>query len=468
MLRTDSHLASVYETRLTGVAGAPWMLTAGAGDPAMALLALDRSRAMLDEIPDLERAFYDSLHAIGVGYSVLEIIWGVRDGWVVPTELVWIDPDRFRFDDHYKIFLYDFGRAASYATDENRVSHAGAYGMSLAEDKYIVHVPRILPGPAPMSGLLQTVARQWWVRQWVTRYWLAGAEVAGNPRWVGKYPTGAADEVKRNLRIALESLAADGILTMGDDVSVEILAPEAQGNASIWNELLKAMAADESKAILGSGLNVEVGDRGGNRALGESQFDTTTLPRAEKDARAMWSTWRRCLIRTFLKFNVGHFGGVMPPVPRGHFELFKTSGEVDDLLIDCGGATVDDLRRARGLQPLGPENGGNAIAVRKQPEQQSGFGGGAPPAPGVALSAEPAAPTAPALTEIDVTVGSEWIDTADGHRIEVTNRDPKQVYFRDLDSETPERQWTWATRSFLERCRPKPGAKPSKPKRGKL
>lgn len=54
---------------------------------------------------------------------------------------------------------------------------------------------------------------------------------------------------------------------------------------------------------------------------------------------------------------------------------------------------------------------------------------------------------------IDPEIGSIWTDTEDGHRLEITAVSDDRVYFLDLDSPNPERQWRWRLASFLERCR---------------
>jgi hypothetical protein len=57
------------------------------------------------------------------------------------------------------------------------------------------------------------------------------------------------------------------------------------------------------------------------------------------------------------------------------------------------------------------------------------------------------------IGSITPDTGSMWIDTEDGHRIEVTGVSGGRVYFLDLDGINPARQYSWALRSFLERCR---------------
>lgn len=59
----------------------------------------------------------------------------------------------------------------------------------------------------------------------------------------------------------------------------------------------------------------------------------------------------------------------------------------------------------------------------------------------------------PADTGPEIESGSIWIDTQDGHRLEVTGRSGGNVYFLDLDYENPARQWKWREATFLERAR---------------
>jgi hypothetical protein len=59
-----------------------------------------------------------------------------------------------------------------------------------------------------------------------------------------------------------------------------------------------------------------------------------------------------------------------------------------------------------------------------------------------------------AVGDLEPEAGSEWIDTEDGHRLEVTGTAGGKVYFLDRDDANPERQWKWRLAWFLERCRP--------------
>lgn len=408
----DDHLASVRETRIDAVAGARYEIKPGVARPGQeraAQLAADDCAAVLDGLGDVEDLLGKLLDGVGVGWAYAEIIWEPRGDLVWPVAVEWLHPRRFRFDDRFRPTLWDDGAAMGYPGASKET-----IGRPLAPNKYIRAELGPLHNYLPASGLFWASVRYWWLKSWAQKFWLSGAEVAGNPRYIGQYPQEASDVAKQALFDALEGLSGDGIGVMSKDTAIQILSPLAQGSTSVWHELVRQCNAGLSKVWLGSTLNVEVGDTGGNRALGESQADLTTMPRLRRDARALWTTIERDLFTPFLRFNAHRYGG-MPPVPRGESVLLEEERPtVDDLTVDVGAATRDEVRESRGLEPWGPERGGTEIAVRAAPAggPDAGFPFSASPqtqlrrAPRAALvSSGPRAPwlTAAMIAGSDVT-----------------------------------------------------------------
>ena len=376
MRASDDHLYSVCETRTNAVAGADWQLNPGHGDETLAKRAADDCERVLRGIPNLRRVFRDILDGVFVGWSVLEIIWEPRGDEWVPVELVWLHPRRFRFAEDFSLYLWDDGRAAAAATELGltTVNARGAQGLPLTPNKYIVHVPRALQNYPTSSGLLVSCVRPWWIKLNVTKSWLSGADVAGSPRYIATAPQATPDEVFAELQQGLETLASDGVAAFREGVQVNVQAPLAQGAGSVWHQFYDNCNAAFSKAVLGSTLNVEVGDTGGAYAAAESQGDITITPRILGDANAMWETIARDLFRPYLYFNRHRYGGMMPPIPRGETVLFEAKIEVDDLLVKTGAVTKNELRRSRGLDPLPPESGGDELIPAEQPAAPSPFG----------------------------------------------------------------------------------------------
>jgi phage gp29-like protein len=376
MIATDDHIAAVYETRIASVSGARREVKPAEVAPGFeryAQQAADDCRQLLDSLPSPERMIANLLDADFTGFAASEIIWSPRGDMVWADDIVWISPRRFRFSDSFELYLYDNGIGAARAreldipVDDTVVN--GVLGLPLTRNKYLVHIPQILPNYPTSSGLLLACVRAWWVKSWITKFWLSGAEVAGNPRLIGRLPDQAASaDVAEALYQALNDISADGVGVLKGESNIEVLRVEAQGSGSVWETLIKRCDAAISKAVLGSTINVEVGEGGGNRALAESQGDITITPRLQRSARLVCNTIERDLFQPFLEFNRHRYGG-MTPVPSMSLILYEAQAEIDQLAVSAGVVKVDELRQSRGLEPLGEANGGGImIAAASVPE----------------------------------------------------------------------------------------------------
>lgn len=105
-------------------------------------------------------------------------------------------------------------------------------------------------------------------------------------------------------------------------------------------------------------------------------------------------------------------------------------------------------------------------AITDAEEERRILGGEAREAVLATPAVDPALEAEPLETEDDadpeVKPGEVWTDTVDGNRLEVMNVAGGKVYFRDLDSATPGRQWRWTIGTHLERAMP-PASPPLPP-----
>lgn len=365
----DGRILAVRGTRLDPISGADFDVSPGGPEDIDIAAALDVEE-MLRSIPELPKALDGVLDAVFVGWSVEEIIWTVRGAWVWPSRLDILEPHRFRFTETIEPYLYDDGRLG---TDPGANPQIRLMGKPLRANKYIIHMPRVLPDYPIASGLLRACARYWWPKWQAAQYWLGGAEVAGNPRAIGKYPTGTPTNVRQEFYNQLQELRANGAMLISNDSDVTIHSPSAQGGGSVWTGITEWCDTGITLTVLGSELNTEGGVGGGNRALGESQGAYTIDPRLVKDSSAMWSTIKRDLVAPFLRFNLWRYGGRMPALPEIKSRFAEDlEPQVDDLLISVGGATVNEARKSRGFEEWTAEQGGNAIAKK---DAGGGFGG---------------------------------------------------------------------------------------------
>lgn len=366
MLKTDAHLASVWETRMAPIYGARWEVApADVSEDEQAATVATACEEALRNITNLPRVFSALLDGVGLGYAVVEIEWGRgtllgKPAWV-PIALHPVHGRRFAFSDFFEIGLYDSGFAVSQLMDAgwpvDVIASRGRTMARLPAGKYIVHQPVTLHDYPTATGKVHPVSRWWWAKQVVTKYWLGGAETFANPRYHGHVEQESpGSSVMKELHEGLERLAADGVITTRGKTELTVLDQKGEGAARTWESLAKFLDAAMSKLIIGSTLNVEIGESGGNRAAAESQDDTTIRPRQEQDAGQMWATIRRDLFAWIVKFNP-HLFPPKSPLPTGMSVLAEDPVEVDQLTVDAGAVTVDELRESRGLAALNDERG---------------------------------------------------------------------------------------------------------------
>jgi hypothetical protein len=399
MLKTDAHLASVWLSRINPVASSRWELSPGEGPESTAAAARrlrDACEEALRRLGNLEPVFTRQLGALGPGYSVAEIVWGRArllgiPGWA-PAKIKPVHARRFQFSDDFEVGLYDEGTAVSRLEvegfDVTPIRGRGGVMARLPAGKYLVHQPPTIDDYPTATGLVHPIARWWWAKQVVTKYWLGGAELAANPRLIGRLAQLANKVAADDLAAGLESLAGDGVIMLRGESNVEIVPGQGTAATSVWETLAKFLDAAISKVVLGSTLNVEIGDTGGNRAAAESQGETTIDPRKEQDGAQLWATWQDQLFTFIRDFNP-HLFPPDTPLPIGDFVFAEPPVEVDQPMIDSGWLKVDQLLVSRGLPPLGGEAG---EAFLPRPVDDFGARPALPPVATPGLPDEPDAP----------------------------------------------------------------------------
>ena len=110
-ISTDAELTSLYDTRISRVAQADFVIKPNAfGNPHQAALAAEFINESLGRIEDLAKTFRELLHAIAVGVSVGENIWD-RDRVNNTNYIERIEfrhGHRFRYDETWNLRLAAF------------------------------------------------------------------------------------------------------------------------------------------------------------------------------------------------------------------------------------------------------------------------------------------------------------------------------------------------------------------------
>src|SRR5574343_644245 len=343
MLATDPHMRALYETRVLAVSGSAWALEPASDDPQDVAVS-EMLTEELRKVSDIERMFGDLLHAVALGWATAEHRWS-RDGSVWRSDPQWIHPRDVGFANDWTIEVrtWEGARAKWIRTAD----HAG---------KFIVHAPRTMNATPVKSGVMVACAWPWLFKRYNEKFRNAAMERFGTPKVAAFTPPAATQEAITALQEGLESLSYDHVAVFEAGIDVRLFEP-AKDAGSSCNEVIAELDNALTKAWLGSTLNTEVGATGGNRALGESQFATTILPRLQSDASRLANTIERDYFRVWIQHNAHLFGGSLPRAPRLTFKLIPDAVQAQlvgtvSLAASLGVLTVDELRRAAGFESL--------------------------------------------------------------------------------------------------------------------
>lgn len=355
MLRVDGHLRSVYDTRRIAVAGARWAVEPGFAktpeEEALAQDAADLCAENLDRLPRLESTFEHLLHGEGVGWSGLEHVWKrVHGVWLSYPHAIHARDIEPYHDWSWKFRTYEDGRIERWVCqrEENPA-------------RFLVHVPGGIGEVPTLAGDLHAVAWMFVFKHWALLFRQTGLERNANAFLFGITPPSSPPEARDKLFDGLQRLSGDQVAAFealpNGQVPVQLLE-STRTAADNWNPAIESMNAEMSKALLGSTINVEVLHAGGNRALGESQFSTTILPRMHRSARALESTIEMQWFRWLLEFNSHLFGNRIPPTPRLRLKLVADDKPViTDLHVGAGVVDANELRESAGLPAWEGEQG---------------------------------------------------------------------------------------------------------------
>lgn len=348
MLETDSHLRSVYETRISAVTGAKWEVVPGRAKPGQEQLAIAAAkfcRDAMNEVEDLEQLFANLLDGTFRGIAGLEHDWyRVGSAWLSAPFMV--PPKLFRYSEAWTI----------------QVRNGPSTWVDLPDGKFLVYVPRGMGSVPTRTALLRACAWYWLFKFWGESFWTQGAERSGNPPVKGRVPANSPREVKQRMLQALEKLSADQAAVVEEGTDIEFMDTFFASSSAVWKDLGEYCCAQISKAVLGSTLNVEVGDTGGAYALGVSQAASTIRPRARKDAKGLGGTIKRDWFTPLLRYNNHLFNGIIPPAPDFKFPEYEEEQPADipphifQANYESGNLRRNELRRLAHLDPL-PQGG---------------------------------------------------------------------------------------------------------------
>lgn len=295
-IERDTHAFAMLQKRKKGLTARAWEVEPG-GDRPIDKDAAELVREILTGLP-FDRICEDLLDATLKGFAVSEIAWARDGNRIVPAAVMAHDQRRFAFDHDWQPRLLTWT--------------AMTEGIELPARKFIAHRFGV-KGNNPYGLGLGT--RLFWAvlfkREGVT-FWLHFLEKFAGPTIIGTTPYGMlSDEQNRFLQTLVQARTASAITA---PIGSEIKFLEASRSGSVsYEQWLAYWDRQISICVTGETLTTQVGDQGGNRALGEVHQEMLDLL-IDSDADLLSGTLRETLLRWIVEYNLP--GAAVPWVWR--------------------------------------------------------------------------------------------------------------------------------------------------------
>lgn len=344
-LKTDDLLISLYETRLNRVAQASYQIVPNEfGNPHLAQLAAEFVNELLARVENWDQFLKNMLHAIALGFSASEIEWDY-DGLhrvYYARNIHRVNPNRFRYDEQWKLRLYDHGSRAHYPH--------GQYGEVLRQGGWVVHHHYAVSGDPCDAGIMRMSIWRWLFRRWADTFWIQNLEKYGAPWVMAKVAPGTPDPVRRKIQEALQNMTIEraAIVETGGELVVTP-PPMGSGTESQHQMYMDFGARSLTTTWLGASDITQPGMNGSQAAV-DTRVGATTDPRMITDGQAVGMTLQSQLIRWLLHFNLHKFGRI-PPTPKFVFKSASDEVETDTQALVEQNVAERNLGKSPALEP---------------------------------------------------------------------------------------------------------------------
>lgn len=281
-LRGDALVGACIRRRKAAVKSLDWGLDRGQATSRTAKAVQDLLGQM-----DLERIIGQILDATLYGYQPMEVQWQALGGLLVPVDVQAKPPEWFCFD---------HAGALRFKTRADPL-----LGELLPERKFLL--PRQDPTYQNPYGFPDLSLCFWPLtfKKGGMTFWLNFAEKFGSAFSVGKLPSSASDEDRTEMLNSLEALIQNGVATIPDDGSVELIEMAGKSaSADLYERLVLHCRGEISIALLGQNQTTEAS---ANKASAGAGLEVTRELR-DGDAKLVAAAMNE-LVRWVVELNWG-------------------------------------------------------------------------------------------------------------------------------------------------------------------
>lgn len=369
-LMRDGEVYRGYQKRVSALVGSQWRVepvqkSAKGTKDAQTLTGILKAMRF-------DQASRDLMQATLCGFAVSEIVWTVRDGWIVPKRLVQRAQRRFVFvqeDEQQPVDL-------RLLTRENMLT-----GVPVPPRKFIVH--RFNPeddNPYGMGLGLQLYWAVYFKRKGIVS-WNKHNDRFGTPTPWGRYPRGASPKEKDTLFSALKAFSNDGVIMTPEGSLIELLEAAA-GGTSIPQHILCGYMDDWIAGVL-TGREPRTSGGGALAAASKERRDVSLdITQADSDLES--ETFNDTMMAWICELNGFEPCQVYRVVKEE--EDLKHTAETDKIVSEMGfELDIDSVRSKYG----------DGWQKKETPAPLAGASVPRVPVPGLPVPGAPASPTPP-------------------------------------------------------------------------
>ncbi len=230
------------------------------------------------------------MDAVDIGYSIGEMTYKVVDdgkwkGKVAVRHVKSKDPYvyTFKIDEFGNIDKVLQRISGGYVPQTKENLELDSTGLNLRGErefdpsKFLIMSFQPLYGNPYGSSDLRSAYRAFFIKDFAWKFRAIFMEKWGMPPILGRFPNGTPETRRKQLEEVLDSIQNDTVITLPEDLTVEILNLVQAAQTTAYERALADLNKEILIGIMGSFLSVEEGKRTGARAQGEVHFSVSKL-----------------------------------------------------------------------------------------------------------------------------------------------------------------------------------------------
>lgn len=331
-LRRDGKVFGGLQKRQLALIGKPWQVEPRAKNHAKATQDALKVTDILKGF-SFDKLCSDLLEALLAGHSIAEVVWGIRDGLVVPLRA----PKRAQ-----RRFVYVQDDENSPPRLQLLTREAMLKGVAVPERKFIAH--RVNPEDDNPYGTglgLQLFWPVFFKRKGIVA-WNKLCDRFGSPTPHGKYPRNASHQEKSTLVAALRAMSNDGYLATPEGMEIALLESKLSGNVTTQQQLCEYM--DEWIAEVLTGQE-PARSGGGALAAASKERQDVRQDLTQADSDLLSETLNETLIAWICEFNGFEPCHVYRQIKEE--DDTKALAETDKIIYDMGYELDEDTVRSK-------------------------------------------------------------------------------------------------------------------------